>query len=63
MYKGEDGFWVAKCPMLPGCVSQGKTVENALKNIREAIQVYVEALKLDNFPIPKETEGLLVAKV
>ena len=35
---GEDGYIVAECPSLPGCVSQGKTREEALKNIREAIE-------------------------
>ena len=35
--KGEDGYIVAECPTLPGCVSQGKTQEEALQNIREAI--------------------------
>lgn len=35
---GEDGFIVAECPALPGCVSQGRTREEALANIREAIE-------------------------
>jgi predicted RNase H-like HicB family nuclease len=38
IYRGEDGFWVAECPSLPGCVSQGETQETALANIKEAIQ-------------------------
>jgi len=54
MYKGEDGFWVAECPSLPGCVSQGKTKEDALKNIREAIEGYIVALKEDHFAVPPE---------
>ena len=35
---GEDGFIVAECPALPGCVSQGRTKDEALDNIREAIE-------------------------
>jgi predicted RNase H-like HicB family nuclease len=40
---GEDGWIVAECPTLPGCVSQGKTREAALQNIREAIALCLEA--------------------
>jgi predicted RNase H-like HicB family nuclease len=54
LYPGEDGFWVAECPSLKGCVSQGKTKEEALANIREAIEGYVEALEEDNLPVPPE---------
>ena len=36
LYPGEDGYWVAECPSLPGCISQGDTKETAVKNIREA---------------------------
>jgi len=40
--KGEDGFFVARCPSLKSCWSQGKTIEDALENIREAIELYLE---------------------
>ena len=40
---GEDGWIVAECPMLPGCVSQGKTRDEALANIREAISLCLES--------------------
>lgn len=53
--KGEDGFWVVEVPSLPGCISQGETKEEALSNIREAIDAYVEALKADRLPVPEET--------
>jgi predicted RNase H-like HicB family nuclease len=53
LYPGEDGFWIAECPSLPGCISQGKTKEEAIKNIKEAIECYVEALEEDNLPVPK----------
>ncbi len=48
VYPGEDGFWVAECPSLPGCISQGKTKEEAIVNIQEAIELYIEALEEDN---------------
>jgi predicted RNase H-like HicB family nuclease len=40
--KGEDGFIVAHCPSLKGCWSQGKTEQEAIKNIKEAIALYLE---------------------
>ncbi len=54
LYPGEDGYWVAECPSLPGCISQGKTKEEALANIREAIEVYIEALVEDGLPVPED---------
>ena len=39
----EDGVWIAQCPSIPGCVSQGKTKLEALKNIKEAIALCLEA--------------------
>ena len=54
IYPGEDGFWVAECPSLPGCVSQGKTREEAVVNIKEAIQAYIHALEEDNLPVPED---------
>jgi predicted RNase H-like HicB family nuclease len=62
VYAGEDGFWVAECPSLSGCISQGRTKEETLTNIREAIRGYVAALEQDNLPVPEERfEALLVA--
>lgn len=63
IYPGEDGYWVAGCPSLPGCVSQGRTREEAVANIREAIQVYVAALKEDGLPVPEERFETLVVAV
>ena len=48
----EDGMYVAEVPSLPGCISQGKTREEATGNIREAIEAYLESLKKHNEPIP-----------
>jgi predicted RNase H-like HicB family nuclease len=62
IYPGEDGYWVAECPSLPGCISQGKTKEEAIANIREAIQGYIAALEEDHLPVPEEHfEALVVA--
>jgi predicted RNase H-like HicB family nuclease len=54
LYPGEDGYWVAECPSLPGCISQGATREQAIENIKEAIRGYVAALAEDGLPIPEE---------
>lgn len=48
----EDGAYVAEAPALPGCISQGKTREEALVNIREAIAAYLESLEKHAEPIP-----------
>jgi predicted RNase H-like HicB family nuclease len=52
LYRGEDGYWVAECPSLPGCISQGSTRDDAIANIREAIPGYIRALDEDHLPIP-----------
>jgi predicted RNase H-like HicB family nuclease len=62
IYPGEDGFWVAECPSLAGCVSQGATREEAIENAREAVEAYVAALEQDGLPVPPERfDTLLVA--
>jgi len=62
LIKGEDGYWIAECASLPGCVSQGKTKEEAIANVREAIRGYIATLKEDGLPVPKEHfNALLVA--
>ena len=62
IYPGEDGYWVAECPSLPGCISQGISKEEAIVNIKEAIEGYINALKEDNLAIPEERfEALIVA--
>ena len=52
--KGQDSGYVAHIPVLHGCVSQGKTREEALKNVKEAMQLYIEALLEDGLPLPTE---------
>lgn len=62
IYPGEDGYWVAECLSLPGCISQGQTKDEAIANIREAIDLYIEALRDDGLPVPEERfETLLIA--
>ena len=51
IYLGEDGYWVAECPSLPGCISQGKTRQEAIANIKEAIEGYVVSLEQDGLPV------------
>jgi predicted RNase H-like HicB family nuclease len=62
VYPGEDKYWVAECPSLPGCVSQGMTREEAITNIREAIKGYIAALQEDKLPVPEERfDAILLA--
>lgn len=60
---GEDGFWVAECPSLPGCISQGETRAEAIANIREAIEAYIAALEEDGLDVPEERFDILVVAV
>jgi predicted RNase H-like HicB family nuclease len=53
--KDEDGILVAKVPDLPGCATEGKTRAELMKNVKEAIQAYIEALKEHGEPVPIET--------
>ena len=43
--KGEDGFYVVECPLFEGCYTQGKTIDEALRNIREVVQLILEEKK------------------
>jgi predicted RNase H-like HicB family nuclease len=52
--KGRESGYVVQAPVLRGCVSQGRTKEEALQNIKEAIEVYIEALLEDGLPVPTE---------
>lgn len=48
----EDGMFIAECPSLPGCISQGGTRAEAVENIQDAIQGYLESLRKHGEPIP-----------
>lgn len=54
---------MAGCPSLPGCVSQGRTRQEAIANIREAIEAYVVALQEDGLPVPEERFDVLIVAV
>lgn len=53
--RDEDGVWVAECPAIPGCVSQGDTKTEALKNVREAIRLCLEVRAERGMPLTVET--------
>ncbi len=51
----EDGVgYTVECPSLPGCHSQGDTMEESIANIKEAIQLYIEVLEEDGLPVPDD---------
>jgi predicted RNase H-like HicB family nuclease len=57
LYAGEDGFIVAECPVIPGCISQGKTRDEALANIKEAIELCLESRgEEDDWGLPADYE-------
>jgi predicted RNase H-like HicB family nuclease len=58
--RDEDGVLVAKVPDLPGCATEGKTREELMKNVKEAIQAYLETLKEHGDPVPIETVQISV---
>jgi predicted RNase H-like HicB family nuclease len=58
--RDEDGVWVAECPAIPGCVSQGDTKEQALENIKEAIAACLEVRAERGLPLTIETRQVEV---
>ena len=58
--RDEDGVWVVECPAIPGCVSQGKTREEALKNIEDAIRLCLEVRAEQGMPLTVETRQVEV---
>lgn len=59
--RDEDGIGVVECPSIPGCVSQGKTKSEALKNITEAIELCLEVRAERGLPLTVETRQIEVA--
>lgn len=59
--RDEDAVWVIECPSIPGCVSQGKTKEEALENIRDAIKLCLEVRSEQGLPLTIETRQIEVA--
>jgi len=58
--RDEDGMFVAECPAIPGCLSQGKTRQEALSNIREAITHCLEVRRQEGLPLTVETAEIEV---
>ena len=54
-----DGGYVVTCPTIPGCYSQGDTIEEALKNIREAIEVCIEDMEAHGEEVPNPSKTLV----
>ncbi len=59
--RDEDGAWVAECPSIPGCVSQGETKEEALANVGEAIAACLEVRAERGMPLTVETRQVEIA--
>jgi len=59
--RDEDGVWIAECPAIPGCVTQGNSKQEALENIQEAIQLCLEVRAERGLPLTIETRQIEVA--
>lgn len=59
--RDEDGVWVVECPSIPGCVSQGKTKDEAMENIKEAIALCLEVRAEKGLPLTLETRQVEIA--
>jgi predicted RNase H-like HicB family nuclease len=57
----EGGYWV-EVPLLPGCLSEGGTIDEALSNVREAIELHIQGLKDDGKDVPKD-ESFIIGRV
>jgi len=63
LYQDEDGFWVVEVPSLPGCNTQGRTRPEALENIKEAIELYIETLTENDEPVPSDPNSAEVVSI
>jgi len=59
IYRAEEGGFWAEVPALPGCYSQGETIEDTMKNVKEAIEAHLMALKEEGEKIPAEEEFVI----
>ncbi|HEY3139410.1 MAG TPA: type II toxin-antitoxin system HicB family antitoxin [Blastocatellia bacterium] len=59
--RDEDGVWIAECPSIPGCVSQGKTKQEAVENVKDAIALCLEVRAENGLPLTIETQQVEVA--
>jgi len=58
--RDEDGIWIAECPSIPGCVSQGKNKQESIENVKEAIQDCLEVRAERGMPLTIETQQVEV---
>jgi predicted RNase H-like HicB family nuclease len=63
LQKSEDGFIIAECPALPGCITQGRTNEEALANIREAIELSLESRRELGMPLAVQIAEVEVSAI
>jgi predicted RNase H-like HicB family nuclease len=61
IYRDEDGMYIAECPAIPGCVSQGKTEDEAEANVRDAIRECLIVRREQGLPLTVETREIEVA--
>ena len=59
--RDEDGIWIAECPSIPGCVSQGETKDEAIDNVKDAIKLCLEVRAEKGLPLTVETRQVEVA--
>ena len=59
--RDEDGVWIAECPSIPGCVSQGETKAEAIENVKDAIKICLEVRAEKGMPLTLETRQVEVA--
>ncbi len=60
LFQDEDGYFIVEVPSLPGCISQGETREQALENIKEAIDLHIEVLQDRGEPVPEDRIEVIV---
>ncbi len=63
LHKDEEGWWIAEVPSLPGCASQGKTRDEALRNVKEAIECHTEAMRAAGEDVPDDSLDALLVTV
>ena len=63
LYTDEEGNWIAEVPSLPGCGSDGKTRDEALATVKDAIIGYIQALKVDGLPVPEECAEIVTLDI
>jgi predicted RNase H-like HicB family nuclease len=60
LQQDEEGNFVAECPTLPGCISQGKSRTEAVRNIKDAVRGYIFSLKKHDEPVPPSIDETMV---